>query len=613
MRISPTYFSAKRIIFSALALALGAAAWSYVGPERLGGTATYVMVHGSSMEPKLHAGDLVIVQRANAVKVGDVVAYRSHDLRVPVLHRIVGIENGNYKFKGDNNGWIDRESVAKSDLMGTSWVRVPMGGTVLEWTRTPSHAPLLTIPAALLLLGGFGKKTPRRARAAKKLKLRKPKALRLPNLARAAKAVETPRLRLPALPALPKLPLEKVSLPRPSLPAIPGPDAALIYGPIGQGLLVAVCLVATAAAFLGFLAYGRPASTSGAQTIAYKQEGTFSYSAPAKDGYVYDKGGARTGQPVFLRLSRAIDFRFTYALKPDAKAQVSGKGRLTAVVKDTNGWSRTIALGQAKRLDGKTMTLRGRLDLEQLRTLIKRVESATGVLRAGYQVAITPQIDVAGIASGRGFSDHFAPELQFQLDSLQLAPVPAAAGGGVNANPFHPKETGSLELQGTTAQTIRLFTARVEVRSARRIALVGGFLALLGASALALLTFRGRKVSEAERINARHGWSMIPVTPATSSTGRASVKVGSMDALVRLAERRDEAVLHAAGDGFDSYFFEEGGIVYWYRTPPTADDLPPFAEPEPVLQPVKAANGNGRHANGNGNGSRRAKVLGGRS
>ncbi len=243
------------------------------------------------------------------------------------------------------------------------------------------------------------------------------------------------------------------------------------------------------------------------------------------------------------------------------------------------------------------------------------------MLRAGYQVAITPQIDVAGIASGRGFSDRFAPELQFQLDTLQLAPVSAAATGDLNADPFHPSETGSLELQGTTAGTIRLFTARVEVRSARRIALVGGFLALLGAFALALLAFRGRKVSEAERINARHGWALIPVTPATSSTGRASVKLGSIDALVRLAERRDEAVLHAAEDGFDSYFFEEGGIVYWYRTPPTADDTPPLSAPAREHLKVANGNGNGHHANGNGhrngngngNGSHRSKVWRGRS
>ena len=85
------------------------------------------------------------------------------------------------------------------------------------------------------------------------------------------------------------------------------------------------------------------------------------------------------------------------------------------------------------------------------------------------------------------------------------------------------------------------------------------------------------------------------------ATGRASVKLDSIDALVRLAERRDEAVLHEARDGSDSYFFEDGGILYWFRTPPTADDIPPLAEP--ALVPVKNGNGNGRHAHANGNGN----------
>ncbi len=114
-----------------------------------------------------------------------------------------------------------------------------------------------------------------------------------------------------------------------------------------------MCLVATASAFLAFLAFGRPASLSGAQTIAYKQEGTFAYSAAAKDGFVYDKGGARTGQPVFLRLSKAVDVTFAYALKPEANAQVSG--RVSSPLS-----SRTRTAGAARSLSARRSASRGR-------------------------------------------------------------------------------------------------------------------------------------------------------------------------------------------------------------------------------------------------------------
>ncbi len=554
MRIPTEHLTAPRVFAVALGLLLFVAAWLLFAPERLGGGATYVIVHGSSMEPRLHADDLVIVRQASSARVGDVAAYRSHDLGQPVLHRVVSVADGRYVFKGDHNGWLDREHPTSRDLIGKRWLTVPQGGGVLEWTRAPAHAPLLTVPAAALFVGGFGKRRKRRS---------------------SAPAGRRPQLDL---------------------------DPALVFGPVGQGLLLGAALVGALSLFLGLVAFARPTAVAGTQSVAYKQQGRFGYSADSREGFVYDNGGARTGQPVFLRLSRSVAFAFTYRLRTGRPSFVSGRAGLSVQLKDTNGWKRTIVLAPARRFRGDHMTLRGRLDLDRVRALIHDVETATGVLRAGYQLAVTPHVQVWGSIAGRKFHDRFAPALPFQLDELQLAPLPPAATGADGTNPLHPSRSGRVDLPRTEPRAIGLLGRRLEVRSARQLAIFGGLLSLFGAAALVFLAFRGRKVEEIARIRARYGWSLISVAASATGDGRAGVRVDSMRALIRLAERREQAVLHEDRDGVHSFFFEESGIVYWFRPGAGDGDEPPLAAARVAPAPVKAkASGNGR---GSGTGRR---------
>ena len=94
-----------------VALALVRAA----GPRRI---LDLVTTYGTSMEPTLHAGDLVVVRPQDDYRVGDVVAYRSEQLGTIVLHRIIAREGDRYVFKGDNNSWIDEERPTADDLIG---------------------------------------------------------------------------------------------------------------------------------------------------------------------------------------------------------------------------------------------------------------------------------------------------------------------------------------------------------------------------------------------------------------------------------------------------------------------------------------------------------------
>lgn len=149
----------RYLLISAL-LAVVVVAWREFAPTRLGGRTTYITTSGTSMAPTYHTGDLVLVRPQSRYTIGDVVAYRSSELRTSVLHRIVADEDGRFVMKGDRNDWSDPERPSADALIGTSWLRIPHGGRVLVWLANPIHV----LSLVLLTFAFAGSKTSRRSR-----------------------------------------------------------------------------------------------------------------------------------------------------------------------------------------------------------------------------------------------------------------------------------------------------------------------------------------------------------------------------------------------------------------------------------------------------------------
>lgn len=143
------------------ALLVGALGWLFfLRPQVLGGPAAYVLVSGSSMEPTLDAGSLVIAFRQDEYQVGDVVVYR-----VPaggpatgrfVIHRIVGgSADSGYILRGDNALGSDIWRPATPDIIGRSEVVVPGVMPVLLFARSPIVAASAAAALAVYLLLGL--------------------------------------------------------------------------------------------------------------------------------------------------------------------------------------------------------------------------------------------------------------------------------------------------------------------------------------------------------------------------------------------------------------------------------------------------------------------------
>lgn len=99
-----------------------------MGYLMVSGQASIASVHGTSMNPTLHAGQLGIVWHQPSYRAGDVVSYHSawsgHDR---VLHRVRAVRSGALVMRGDNNPVDDPQRVHSGDIAGRLAYVLPFG------------------------------------------------------------------------------------------------------------------------------------------------------------------------------------------------------------------------------------------------------------------------------------------------------------------------------------------------------------------------------------------------------------------------------------------------------------------------------------------------------
>lgn len=510
-----------RITGAVAATAALAVGWLFFAPAQFGGSTSYAVVVGSSMEPLLHGGDLALIRTNDGYGAGDVVLYDNVELGGKVLHRILRSEGGRYVLQGDNNDFIDDARPTSAQIVGRMWITAPKIGLALDWAREPRHAALLVAFATLLALGGGGGATVARYRRR-----------------RAAK---------PAVALSTTVPARRRSSSRLD----------------SQAAIVPLTVATAIFAVLALVAWTRPPQREETVDAAYVQQGRFDYSAAVKPSAVYADGRVDTGEPVFLQIVDRIRVRFAYELSSALPIEVTGTIRLDVTVSDGRGWSRTLRLAPPSLFSGQKAAVEGDLDLKRVRALTDRVNELTGAASAIYTVTVEPLVHVEGTLAGRTGSDTFGPTLPFDLEPVRLQVVSGAAGGE-GLSPFAPRVEGVG--QRTVGNNLELGALKLEVQPARIVSLAG-----LGASLALLLLAAGAALarmreSEPARIAARHGELLLPVAvPPTPEPSRIT-DLADFDALVRLAVRHDRMVLHAEADGEHTYLVEDAGAWYRYRS-----------------------------------------------
>ncbi|MFB6123114.1 MAG: signal peptidase I [Haloferacaceae archaeon] len=130
----------------------------YAVPQVVGADYGYVVLSGS-MEPKISAGDAVIVEDVPAAQIerGDVITFRTGEGEPPTTHRVtrvVDTENGvAFKTKGDANEEADRGLVQSENVIGELLLVIPYLGYVVQFANSSTgFALLVVVPLALFVV-----------------------------------------------------------------------------------------------------------------------------------------------------------------------------------------------------------------------------------------------------------------------------------------------------------------------------------------------------------------------------------------------------------------------------------------------------------------------------
>jgi len=491
-------------MFSNLLLFVGLVIiWIAFAPAKIGGKASYVMVNGISMEPGYHSGDLVIVRKAPAYQVGDVVTYRDAEMRAFVIHRIIGIEQGQFVLKGDNNSWIDAYHPTYAEIAGKQWIYAPRAGSAMQWLRKPINLSLTIFLLGVILMSSLITKPSH----GQKRKNR------------------------------------------------PSPD----MGGTLEGILYMLGFL-----FLGFLglsifAFTRPL-TRAAEAIPYQQDSHYFYSATGTPG-VYDTEMVRTGEPVFPKLTCFLNVGFTYNILGNQLTDIAGSHQMVARVMDTqSGWQRTIPILPQTAFTGNSYLATANLDLCQLESLVNLVEKETGLHTNTYTVEIMTDIAFTAHAGGQSITDTFAPTLAFKFDKVHLY----LASTNEEIDPMHITKQGLAGNSNMQTNTLPLLGWTLPIGSLRVFAMFGVGLSLSGLVIMGLGIFNTARQSEEALIGLRYGSRLIDVYERSLDTTMPVIDVTSIDDLAKMAEHQNTMIMHMTLNFLHYYLVQGNGSMYRY-------------------------------------------------
>jgi signal peptidase I len=518
----------SRLLTAALVI-MASVAWMYLAPTNIGGSTSYVITHGISMEPRFHTGDLALVRPANNYEVGEIVAYHSTVLHIVVLHRIIARDGNRFVFKGDNNDFIDPSPPGRAQLIGALWLHIPRGGVVLTWLHTPVMAAAVAGLVGLLLLFGASETRRRRKR-------------------RRNGATGSSRQG-------------------------PAPVNTSDHGASRhintRGLLTACAVVGAAFLGLGMLAITRPLHKPATAKIPYTQGVTFGYRASPRPGPVYPGGVVNTGDPIFLALVHRVRVQIDYRLATAAAQRVTGTEAVILRLTGPGGWSRSIPVAAPRRFISDHVSTEVNVNVPYLQSLIARIQRLTGVpASAGFTIAVVPQVHLSGTLAGQPIKTSFGPALNFQVTPLQLLPGSGSTTSGVPQGGFTPSQRGTVAIASTAPNPLSVLGHAVAVGTLRWIALVGFLLAAASTLFIAVLMKLNHPFGEAARIQAQYGHMIVPIAGGIDDMW-TPFDVPNIKALVRLAECSERLVLHHHDDVADTYLVDDEGTMYRYKAGPT--------------------------------------------
>lgn len=496
---------------NAIIVVLLAAIWIVFAPIGFGGTASYVIIAGASMEPTLHQGDLVIARHSTAYEVGDVATYQ-HPQVGPVIHRIIDREGPHYTFQGDNNPWVDSYEPVNAEIIGKSWLHIPGAAEKLLWLRTPIGLSLLSLSIGLMILISISGKGENRDTTSKPdvdlftKWFRKMQSLRL---------------------------------------------GEWVF-PLG--------IVFFAAVLLGIFAFTRSEFERIPVDIQYKHLGQFSYTGVGSPS-IYEKGKVENGQAIFHGFVQDLEFEFTYDFETDARASLAGSYRVNVLISEPNGWQRLIVLQPETTFQGTSFTINDSLDLQQITAIIERLKSRTGLNRQVFNVDIDVPVRVHGTLAGIEYVDTFDAKLPFQLDDIQMF-ISHQDPLSENGDPLNPSMSAYLPNEATIPNVLSILGFQLAVSQARQITLIAGIVSLVLIALIMAPALAVSMRSPSERIKLTHSDRLVDVNELPHDRRTKWNDLQDFDDMIKLSESTGAMILHMVRGDEHTYVLKDGDTNY---------------------------------------------------
>ncbi len=558
----------KSIVASVFSAVLGLAMWVLFAPASLGGSTSYVILIGNSMEPKFYRYDLVIVRAQPEYQIGDAVAYE-HPMIGGVFHRIIAKEGDRFILQGDNNDFLDTHEPTEDEIIGKLWLHFPGGGKWINFLRQPVMFTALTLGVGVMMAGSLiGKpaqdsSTSRRKRTERRMN--PPREVMTfeqhlnvggPAASVAAQPVDGERKTFREL--VTRAPENIESLPaavqRRFVETQPSAARAIPAGPLEQvervkpqaqvrdnalEMLMAAGVVAVVLVVLAIVAFTRPLTVMANVPLNFTERASYTYSASAP-GSVYDGPTVSPGEPVFRRLTDSFTVGLAYTLASPDATDVRGIYRMVVEIADISGWKRTIEILPDTYFDGKSFTAEGTIRFDDIQKHIDRLETETGLMRQEFMMTVRTEVTVLGKLNGITFENVYAPELIFGFDDLQVQLVKPTNGP---ADVFEQINIGSVPQEVEQDNVISIVGLKLPVKTARIVAVIGLNVMVLVIGYLGSQVYRAFRRGEAAQVEVLYGPMLVTVQDDVLPR-RRPVRVSSIHELAKIAERDQCMIYH---------------------------------------------------------------------
>jgi signal peptidase I len=524
-------------------------AWIIFAPVQFGGSSSYVILTGNSMEPHFHSADLVILRQAEDYQIGDIVLYYYPDLRRAVFHRIVDFKSGQYLIQGDNNAWIDDYRPARQEILGKFWMNLPGLGKGIQWAKETTHFPILAGLTGGLATAILVVQPPRKNKRSKK----KPgwEWNNFMNLRSFSTLFQKKRNNIIEYPSQNPNPIKIPQIKNKLLDSI----LPLKYQEVRkwagtyQIAIFLVGFLAFASVFLAYFAFTRPTTIDLPMDINYLQTGVFSYIGEGPNGISVSES-AYNGAPVFPKLTCSMHLLFRYALVGNQMESITGTRQINAqILQPQIGWQQVIPLQAESSFIGNTFVTTTSANLCEMENLVQRMEEETGFHASVYQMFIAPAITVTGKIQGKIITESFNPLLGFTFDQVHFSII----SDDPKIDVMKPEKTGFIASSIKEENSLSLLGLNLKVSTARVLSSAGILISIIGMLILCGFYFLVQKSGIEAMIQLKYAPILVDVDNQVATSPVKSTALKSIEDLVKLAELHG-VLIQQFDDGSNHYY-----------------------------------------------------------